>query len=269
MIKPTIYKIDQIIEENERIRTFVFKGNIKAKPGQFILWWHPAQDAKPFSISYSDSARFEITICKVGTFTEEVFQKKVGDQIGFFGPFGTNYNIGDYQNIILIGGGYGVAPMNFLYYYGQKYFPGIKITLIQGARDKETLIKLEELEKNENYLSSTDDGSLGFKGNTLELLKELYEKDDNIDLICCCGPELMQKAILDFCVEKNIDCQISLERYIKCGCGLCGECITSNGFRMCKEGPVINKKLALSIEEFGLYKTEPGGKTTYFIKPKT
>lgn len=264
MIKPVIYKIEKIIEENDKIKTFVFKGNLKAKPGQFILWWLPKKDAKPFSISYSDKKKFEITICKAGEFTKQIFKSKTKDKIGIFGPFGTSYNIANYKNVVLIGGGYGIAPMNCLYYYAKKFYPKTKTTIIQGGRNKKALIKLDRLSKNENYYPSTNDGSLGFKGNALELLKDIYFKDNAIDLICCCGPELMQKAILDFCCEKNIECQISLERYIKCGCGLCGGCTVSSGFRMCKEGPVINKKIALTIKEFGLYKTEPGGKIINF-----
>ena len=71
---------------------------------------------------------------------------------------------------------------------------------------------------------------------------------------------MMMKAVIDICDEFGVDAQLSLERHMKCGFGLCGNCcVDPDGLRMCMEGPCIDKALAKRITEFGRYHRDGTG----------
>ena len=77
------------------------------------------------------------------------------------------------------------------------------------------------------------------------------EKDFDFDMIYTCGPDPMMKAIAKIAIDKNINCEASLENMMACGFGACLCCITATdegNQRVCIEGPVFNvKKLAWQI----------------------
>lgn len=258
--QPTTLPIKKIVQENPAVKTFYFDINLQAKPGQFIMFWLPQEDQKPFGVSYQKNSQTGITICKVGLFTEKVFKLKEGDLVGIQGPYGTYFNTSEAKNIALVAGGYGAAPLSFLAEKNTEK----NIDFIMGAQTKDKLLFQDRLKDKVNLHNCTDDGSCGFKGFSTEKLRKII-KEKTIDLVCACGPELMQQKIVEICGSNNIPCQISLERYIKCGIGLCGQCtVDPLGIRMCKEGPVINKDLVKQIYEFGKYKRDASGKKVYF-----
>ena len=104
---------------------------------------------------------------------------------------------------------------------------------------------------------STDDGSKGYKGLASDLAKEEIAKE-KFDQVLTCGPEIMMKKLYDIC--KNIPFQASLERYMKCGFGICGQCCIGEGLRVCKEGPVFDGKTLKKIQDFGIYTRDASGR---------
>lgn len=77
-------------------------------------------------------------------------------------------------------------------------------------------------------------------------------KTEKYKMIYCVGPEPMMKAVALKSDEVNIDCQVSLESYMKCGFGICGQCVADpSGIRICKEGPVMSKEMFRKIFESG------------------
>ena len=79
-------------------------------------------------------------------------------------------------------------------------------------------------------------------------------------LVSTCGPELMEKKVLDICNQYQVDCEISIERYMKCGFGICGQCcVDDSGIPLCVDGPVVNRKTANEIKEFGQYHRDKAG----------
>ena len=104
---------------------------------------------------------------------------------------------------------------------------------------------------------STDDGSKGFKGLASDMAKELINKN-NFDSIITCGPELMMKNLLELCPD--VPFQASLERYMKCGIGICGQCCIGEGLRVCVEGPVFYGEMLRNIKDFGVFKRDASGK---------
>ena len=109
-----------------------------------------------------------------------------------------------------------------------------------------------------NVIISTDDGSKGFKGNAVECFENQI-KTNNFDAVYGCGPEMMLYNLAKSCVGKKVECQVSIERYMKCGFGICGSCDMS-GKTICIDGPVLNAKDALACDEFGNYHRESSGK---------
>jgi dihydroorotate dehydrogenase electron transfer subunit len=254
---PVTYPITDIKQETDNVRTLTFNVSLGAKPGQFAMLWLPGVDEKPFSIAYDDGKQLKITFFAVGPMTQKLAEAKKGDLIGIRGPFGTNYTWELEQKIALVAGGYGAAPM---YFAAQKAAEdGCTLDIIVGARTKGHLLYLDELGAlpNATVHVATDDGSKGFKGYNVQVLENLISEGQQFDQIFACGPEMMLKAVSKLSSEHQIPSQLSLERYMKCGYGLCGNCtVDPLGIRLCKDGPVINNDRCVEITEFGKYHQE-------------
>ncbi|MBU0758357.1 MAG: dihydroorotate dehydrogenase electron transfer subunit [Nanoarchaeota archaeon] len=262
MEQPEMVKIRAIRDEAQDIKTFTFeKKGFGSKPGQFFLIWVPGVDEKPYGVSSQDNDRFSATICKVGPFTEKMFEVKVGDMVGIRGPYGTSFELKG-KNIALVAGGYGIAPLNFL--ADEAIKQGIDVHFITGAKTKGNVVMCDKESKACRTHYATDDGSLGAKGFTTDVLEGIL-KTEKIDCIYTVGPELMMKKVVELSDKFDVDCQLSLERYMKCGFGICGQCVVDDlGIRMCKEGPVIDKELAKKIKEFGKYHRTASGRKKEF-----
>ena len=107
---------------------------------------------------------------------------------------------------------------------------------------------------------TTDDGSHGKKGFSTDALKEIIAQG-GIDRVYSCGPEKMLRKVAELCKEASVPSEISMERFMKCGYGLCGQCsIDPSGDRVCKEGPVFSGEKLLKSKEFGSYKRGKTGR---------
>ena len=70
----------------------------------------------------------------------------------------------------------------------------------------------------------------------------------------------MEKAVLNLANKYEVDCEISIERYMKCGYSICGQCcVDGPGIPMCSKGPVVNRELANKITEFGKFHRDKAG----------
>lgn len=268
--KPVTLPIKKIVKETENIWTFVFAGELVSKPGQFVMLWIPGVDEKPFSIAYDDGKEFWLTIAKVGPATAELFKLGVGDLVGVRGPFGTSYEFEPGEHLALLAGGYGAAPMYNVACSALAI--GCKVEFIVGARSKDLLLyekRVKELAKKYNgkkaggeifYHAATDDGSYGYKGYNTELLAQILKKG-KIDRVFACGPEIMMKKAAEMALKARVNCQLSLERYMKCGFGVCGQCcMDDSGICVCKNGPVYDGAAALKLQEFGRYHRDSVGR---------
>lgn len=266
---PRTYRIVEIKQETEQVRSFTFDGSLGAKPGQFVMVWLPGYDEVPMSVAFDDGAHTRITFFAVGDLTNKLAESKVGDLVGLRGPFGTHYEWSAGDHIVLVAGGYGAAPMYFVAREAVKH--GCTLEAIVGARGKEHLLYLEELEGLEHVSLhvSTDDGSVGHKGYNTEVLDQLLTaaaepdaEDPPIDKVFACGPEMMLLSTLKVANKHKVPCQLSLERYMKCGYGLCGNCVVDPlGIRMCTEGPVVKGEVCSQLtDEFGKYHRDAVGR---------
>ena len=135
-----------------------------------------------------------------------------------------------------------------------------KVDILIGARTSAELIFVERAKKlsNEVHLS-TDDGTKGRKGTVVEMARE-HLSNKSYDLVLGCGPERMLAALFQECDVAGVPCQLSLERYMKCGVGLCGSCVI-DGLRVCADGPVFSGEVLRGLPEFGRCKRDECGRS--------
>jgi len=251
---PYISKIVDTKTEAENIETILFNYSKKTIPGQFFMIWIPGVDEIPMSVSYIDKETKGITFRDVGKATNALFNLKKGDRIGIRGPYGNGFKI-EGKHILFVGGGTGIAMLAPA--IEETLDKKIQVTTIIGVKTKSEVFFEERLKNKGIELHvSTDDGSQGYKGFASDFASDLLKKQDFTSVISC-GPELMMKNLLDVC--KNIPYQASLERFMKCAIGICGQCCIGEGIRVCKEGPVLDGTTLKNIKEFGIYKRDAAG----------
>lgn len=234
---PEMVRIKNIVDENPYVKTFFLDKKIDAKPGQFVMVWIPGIDEKPFSLSYAGKET-AITVEEKGKFTSALFRMKEGDKIGLRGPYGNGFTIK--ANACVVAGGCGIAPLSPLLERLKNPF------VIQGARSKDRIIFSGRF-KRANI--TTDDGSFGTKGFVTDVLENALKKK-KFAIVYTCGPEIMMKRVFEMCERYGIECEASLERYMKCGFGVCGQC-EADGLRVCRDGPVFSTEHLRKVRDFG------------------
>ncbi len=199
---------------------------------------------RPISIHDVDyeNNTISLLIRIAGRETENLSHIKAGSQLNIIYPLGNSFSVPTDSNVLLIGGGCGVAPM----LYAAKYFLdfGIQSTMLFGYRSRADVLRHKEYEKYGKVFYTTEDGSCGEKGNVLNHYL-LSANEYKFDKIYACGPEPMLKAVANWSIQNNIDCEVSLENMMACGIGACLCCVqnTTEGHKcICNEGPVFNAK---------------------------
>ena len=248
---PITLPIKKVIEEAEGIKSFILPYGLDAKPAQFVMLWVPGVDAKPLGVSYQDEKSFGVTVSAIGSWSGKICSMKPGELLGFTGPYGNHFRL-EGKNVLMIGGGYGTALLILLAEQALK--SKVKTTILVGARSKKYIIYRDRIKRmGLNAIFTTDDGSFGEKGYNTQVLERLL-KEGKVDKVYSCGPELMEKKVVEICLENKIPCETSIERYMKCGFGICGACcMDSKGERLCVEGTVYSEKDAMKLLEFGKY----------------
>jgi len=269
-------KVQTITEECEDVKSFsfnvsnLFKDYKMPLPGQFIMVWVPGVDEVPMSLSNADSeGNWTMTVKKVGECTEALHTVSEGDYIGIRGPLGNGFLLPQDKssNIYLIGGGIGVAPLRFL---AQVLLEkGFCFTFIEGVKQKSQLLFNTTLEKQcikeSELIFCTDDGSFGREGFASTIFKDALEKHSqnelNNTIVYTCGPEMMMYEVFKLCEQFQIPLQASLERVMRCGCGLCGLCaLEPLGLLVCQDGPIFSSDILRKVDDFAKYKLDFSGK---------
>ncbi|UCE09077.1 MAG: dihydroorotate dehydrogenase electron transfer subunit [Candidatus Thorarchaeota archaeon] len=264
--RPKSVKIARVVTETKRARTITFNPQVnhqEIRSGQFLMVWIPDEDEIPMSVSLSNSSEIGITVLPVGTATEALASMSVGQYIGIRGPFGTHFST-DVENALVVGGGIGTAPLRLLVY--DLLESGSSVTFLIAARTRDDLLFIKEFSKvpKVNLLTSTDDGSHGMKGLATDSVLKIL-KEATFDKLYTCGPEPMMKDLHTISSQHGIFMEASLERFMKCGCGICGTCaLDPTGDLVCVEGPVFTSKMLDAIEEFGHYHRDSTGARTEF-----
>ncbi len=226
-----------------------------ASPGQFVMVWIPGVDEIPMSISLIEKNRIGFTFRVVGEATKALSLVKEGSYIGLRGPYGKGFNLSSYSKVLFVGGGTGVGSI----VQAVECFDGEAVVVI-GAVCEDELVCRTRLEGcDARLLVCTDDGSCGKKAWTSEIVEELLSSE-SFECVAMCGPEVMMKKIVDLCSVHEVDVQASLERFMKCAVGVCGQCCVGEGLRVCADGPVFDGAQLSSFEDFGLFSRDACGR---------
>jgi len=218
----------------------------KTKPGNFIILRVDEKGERiPLTVADYDRETGVISIIfqEVGYSTKLLGKMDKGDQIqDIVGPLGHHIDLEGYEKVVLLGGGSGTA---LLYPKVRGFYEqGAEVISITGARTKNLIILEEELEKySDRLFIATDDGSYGHHGYVTDILKDLMEKEDDIDLVVAIGPVPMMKAVADMTKEYGIKTIVSLNTIMVDGTGMCGACrVTVGGERKftCVDGPAFD-----------------------------
>ncbi len=250
-----ILEIEKKKKETPTIESIYFKWEEEYNPGQFVMIWIPGIDDIPMAISKDEAGLDFITVKKRGESTRKLHQVSPGEKIGVRGPFGSGYDIqGDI--ILLVTGGCGGASLMEVVNHAHK--KNIEVITCLGAKTEEELLFKDKFSEMTDLKIATDDGSSGHHGYVTELAESVIEKEE-INLVFTCGPEIMMKKIVEICVGNDIPVQASLERYMKCGIGICDSC-SIDGKQVCQDGPVFKGRELLEYKEFGKYERTKEGK---------
>ena len=205
-------------------------------PGQFVMLKIGDEKdpllSRPFSVFYAEDGRIELLIKKVGRTTSKLFAMSEGEMISFLGPLGNGFkNMGD--SVILVGGGSGVAPLNF---YARKY--GFLRFLVGFPTHIEGLFEVFP----SGVEIITEDGTFGKKGFPTDYVEGSEE------IIYACGPVPMLKALEQKRQNNLENTYVSLESMMGCGFGICAGCGVKKRkeegyFRVCSDGPVFSFSL--------------------------
>ncbi|MBN1441782.1 MAG: dihydroorotate dehydrogenase electron transfer subunit [Planctomycetes bacterium] len=259
---PVTARIARVILEAEGIRSVILPVRTEVRPGQFAMLWLPGVDAKPVGISYHTPETVGFTVSAVGPWSERICALREGDLLGFLGPYGNGFTLRG-RRIIVIGGGYGAASLLLL--AEEALRSGLEITMVIGARtERRLLYRRRAADLGLPAVFATDDGSFGVAGRTSDVLERILV-EQSVDTVYACGPEMMEKKVAEICAAAGVASQISLERHMKCGFGVCGACcVDRSGARVCVEGPVFSGEEALRIEEFGCYHRDGSAAKHFF-----
>ena len=197
-----------------------------ARPGQFVsVYTADASKLLPRPISICEIDKegkklrlvYRVTGEKTGT--KQFSELKAGDTVPVIGPLGNGfpYEKAEGKKVFLMGGGIGVPPILEL----AKQMQCEEKQIVVGYRDAHTFLK-DEFEQNGTLYISTEDGSVGTKGNVMDAIRE---QNLDADMIFACGPTPMLRAIKTYAEEKGIECYISLEERMACGIGACLACV--------------------------------------------
>lgn len=221
-----------------------------AVPGQFLsVYTNDGSKLLPRPISICEidreknALRLVYRVTGENTGTEQFSKLTAGDTIPVIGPLGNGFPLepAKGKKVFLMGGGIGVPPILEL----AKQLKDCEKQIVMGYRDQHTFLK-DRFEENGAVYISTEDGSVGTKGNVMDAIRENLL---TADLIYACGPKPMLRAIKAYAEEQGIECYISLEERMACGIGACLACVCRSkekdhhtnvhNKRICKDGPVF------------------------------
>ncbi len=229
---------------------------------------------RPFSFAEIITERkktfAELLYCVIGPATLRMTTLAPHDSVSIVGPLGNGFRVPDNKKMaLLIVGGMGVPPLQHLAQNLTNINPQIDAIAFAGAKSASHLPfegQLDEVSRELGFLLhefakygiesvvATDDGSVGFKGFVTDCLIEWLNKSElnSEDMILfACGPESMLMRLAQIAKDRNIDCQVSMERRMACGIGLCQSCAvecrvdgsSETIYKLCcKDGPVFDTK---------------------------
>ncbi len=254
-----LYRI-QIIDPHERER-FEFR------PGQFLMLELPGIGEAPFSISSSPSRRGDVELCirNAGSLTSFLSRVDRGTHVGLRGPFGTSFPMEKMhgQNILLIAGGLGIAPLRAPIAHVQENRSRFNnVDIIYGTKDPSHLLFTYQYDmwraddiRLSVIVDKADAAWTGRVGMITKVLEDMFaERGDDFyqnTYAIICGPPVMFTFVCGMLNTKDLPMQkmfVSLERRMHCGMGKCCRCNVGSTYT-CLSGPVFDYWTVMNLKE--------------------
>ncbi len=253
--KPIKAKLTEVIDESPLIKTFVLvpEKEFAFKTGQFIELSVDSIGEAPFTPSSSPviTDKLEVTVMKTGYVTEYMHNLKPGAYMGIRGPFGRGYPVDKFfgKEVLILGGGCGLAPIRSLLYALEHYKDKIiKVILCYGSKTPSDCIykplfnRLNSIDNFEAYrtVDKADEEWNESVGVATVLLDKVKVSIEN-SVAVICGPPIMMKFGTIRILEmgyRDEQIYLSMEKNMSCGLGKCGHCMMGKYF-VCKDGPVF------------------------------
>jgi dihydroorotate dehydrogenase electron transfer subunit len=141
------------------------------------------------------------------------------------------------RNVLLIAGGWGVAPLVNLADFCVR--DGRSVTLLLGAQTRLQVFPTHLLPPEVEVAVTTQDGSMGRRGLVTDLVPDHL---DWADQVFSCGPipmyETLARLVAGRLPRKSV--QVLMDAPMACGVGVCGSCAveTRRGYKLvCHDGP--------------------------------
>ncbi len=189
---------------------------------------------------------FDLVVAPHGQGSKWLCAQNVGEFIDMVGPLGTSFGVPTTNaNTLLIGGGYGSAPLFALAEVLKNR--GCRVDMVLGASTASKIYAPLEGKRSVSSLTlTTDDGSTGIHGQISEAIPRLI-RENSTEVIYSCGPMGMLSAISKIALEFDIPHQCAVEEAMACGIGVCMTCVVpvkNDGeikmVRSCIDGPVMD-----------------------------
>ncbi len=259
-----IIKVENLTELEKRFEIVLPENRtLGHKPGQFVEVSIFGFGEAPISICSSPTRdrTFELTVRKVGRFTEEMHRLREGSPIGIRGPFGNGFDVHDFQgkDILFIAGGIGLAPLKSLIDYTlDRRDQFNRIILLYGTKQPQDILFPKEVaawQKRDDieFHLTVDRADASWKGpvGVITTLIPPLELDQQNTVAAIVGPPVMYKFVVMSLKGKRIpdeNIYMSLERRMKCGVGKCGHCQINDSY-VCQDGPVYHYPRVKELEE--------------------
>jgi len=268
-----IVRIDRAVQDNY-VFYFRFEDPKVAetfdyKPGQFLEITVLGTGEAPISLSSSPTRKGIVETCvrRMGRVTNALYRLKENSIVGIRGPFGNGYPIDELkgENVLMVAGGLGMAPMrSLLNFILDRRYEFKDVHLLYGARYPEDLLFKDELtllsQRADINCLLTVEQSYNLPGNPLwngkiglvtELFDHILEMDVNSTYAVICGPPIFYKFVLERLFHLKFSKNrilMSLERRMECGIGKCGHCAIGYKYT-CLDGPVFTYWDAMNLPE--------------------
>ncbi len=220
-------------------------------PGQFIGVKVPGRIdlllRRPLSVADVIGSKLRVVFRVVGAGTRVLSQAQSGEEWNILGPLGRPAPLPENREVILCGGGIGVAPLLYL----ARVLTGRhnRILALLGAKTRTELIMVRDFRSmGVEVFLTTEDGSCGRQGLVTEMIEEVLAGVKR-PVVFACGPEEMLSAISGMVRERETRSgqQVAAFGFVEgrmgCGVGICYGCALKRrdgGYiRVCRDGPVV------------------------------
>jgi len=256
-------RVSERVEETPSTVTLRFNDTTEASPGQFVMVWVPGVDEIPMSLSYTGPSK-GITVKVMGETSRRIQSIGVGTVLGLRGPYGNRFDLSP-RRILVVGGGSGAAVLAPAAEAAIQR--GADVAVALGATTEAELLFADRFRAMGAVVHlATDDGSLGQPGYVTQAVDGLLGHQE-FDAVWSCGPEVMMRKVIASADARAVPVFCSVERWMKCGLGLCDACALGR-WHVCIDGPVFPGKELMEAPGFGeFFRDASGRRRPYWPSP--